>query len=50
MTHISNMKVIGRIFYKVIKFWRLTTEFYGVWKKVATDMHVQTYNVGYEVL
>ena len=37
MTQISNMKVISLMvdFLKIVKLWHLSTEFYGVWEKVA---------------
>ena len=38
MTQISNMEVIGLMvdfFLKIVILWHLSTEFYGVWQKVA---------------
>ena len=46
MTQISNMKVIGLMvdFLKIVKLWRLSTEFYGVWQKVALLHRTQYLN------
>ena len=46
MTQISNMKVIGLMvdFLKIVKLWRLSTEFYGVWQKVAPHHRTEYLN------
>ena len=46
MTQISNMKVIRHVvdFLKIVKLGRLSTEFYGVWQKVALRHRTQYLN------
>ena len=46
MTQISNLKVIGIMvdFLKIIKLWRLSTEFYGVEQLFATHHRIQYLN------
>ena len=43
MTQISNMEVIGLTvdYLKIVKLWRLSTEFYGVWQ-LYTSIHRYT--------
>ena len=43
MTQILNMRVICLMvdFLKIVKLWRLSTEFYGVWQKVALRHRTQ---------
>ena len=46
MTQISSMKVIGLMvdFLKIVKLWHLSTEFHGVWQKVALRHITQYFN------